>query len=58
MSKEYTDRFSDAEKELQEKNAFKCDSCNTSYTKQEAKKKDMSCCGRSLTELLQEGFGP
>ncbi len=36
MSKQYTDRFSEAEKELSEKSAFICESCNTKYDKEEA----------------------
>lgn len=58
MSEEYKDRFSEAEKELSEKSAFVCVSCKTKYSKTEADKQDNSCCGRTLTELLQEGFGP
>ena len=58
MSKEYKDRFSEAEKELEEKNAFICVSCNKKYPKKEAEKHEMSCCGRSMKELTEEGFGP
>jgi len=58
MSDTYKDEFSDAEKELSEKSAFKCESCNTTYTRVDAKQKGKTCCGRTMTELLQEGFGP
>ncbi len=58
MSKQYHDRFSSAEEEQQEKSAFVCENCNTRYSKKEAKDKMMNCCGRSLTGLLQESFGP
>jgi len=58
MSGEYKDRFSEAEKEQQEKSAFYCESCNKKFGKTEAKKKDMLCCDRTLTELLEESFGP
>lgn len=36
MSKQYTDRFSEAEKELSDKSAFICESCNKKYDKEEA----------------------
>lgn len=58
MSDKYSDRFSDETKEQPEKSAFECETCKTKYGREEAKKKDMSCCGRTLTELMQEGFGP
>jgi len=58
MTDKYKDRFSDAEKELSEKSAFECKSCNTKYSKPDAEKKENTCCGRTMTELLQEGFGP
>lgn len=58
MSGEYKDRFSEATEELPEKNAFFCKTCNTKYSKKDAEKKELSCCNRTLTELLQEGFGP
>ena len=58
MSDKYKDRFSDAEAELSDKSAFKCEGCNTEYTKAAAKEKKNTCCGRTMTELLQEGFGP
>lgn len=58
MSEQYKDRFSNAEEEQQEKSAFVCESCNKKYTDKEAKDKMMNCCGRTLTGLLQEGFGP
>jgi predicted metal-binding protein len=54
MSDQYHDRFSKASKELSEKSAFICESCNKKYQKKEAEKKDMACCGRSLKELHQE----
>ncbi len=58
MSDKYKDKFSDASKELQDKSGFVCESCNKTYTKEDADKQDMSCCGRTLKELVQEGFGP
>lgn len=58
MSKEYTDRFTEASKELPEKSAFVCESCKKKYPKEEADKKGNTCCGRSMKELVEEGFGP
>lgn len=58
MTDQYKDRFTKATEELPEKSAFVCKGCNKQYNKEEAKKKDMSCCDRSLTELMQESFGP
>jgi len=58
MSSEYKDRFSEAEKEQQEKSAFYCESCNKKFGKTAAEKKDMLCCGRTLTELMEQSFGP
>ena len=36
MSPKYTDRFSEAEKELSDKSAFICESCNKKYDEKEA----------------------
>jgi hypothetical protein len=58
MMTQYKDRFSKAENELSEKSAFICESCKTTYGKEVARKKDMNCCGMTLSELMQEGFGP
>lgn len=58
MSTQYKDKFSEASKKQQDKSAFVCETCNKTYSKDEAVKKDMSCCGRTLKELLQESFGP
>jgi hypothetical protein len=58
MTDSYKDRFSQAEGELSEKSAFRCDGCQTEYTREAAGEKGNTCCGRSMTELLQEGFGP
>ena len=58
MSDQYKDRFSEASKEAQDKSGYVCVSCKTKYNKDEAKKKDLSCCGRSMKELVEEGFGP
>jgi len=58
MSKQYKDQFSKASEELPKKNPFVCESCKKTYKKEDAKKHDMACCGRTLTELMQEGFGP
>ena len=55
---EYKDRFSDASEEQRKKSAFVCESCKTEYSKEDAKKKGQTCCGRSMKELVQEGFGP
>lgn len=48
---QYHDRFTEAEKELPEKSAFICESCNKKFAKKEAEKKDMSCCGQPLKEM-------
>lgn len=58
MSNQYKDRFTEAEKEQHNKSAFVCESCKKSYKKEDAEKQNMSCCGRTLTELMQESFGP
>ncbi len=58
MSGDYKDRFTEADKEQQDKSAFVCESCKTRYSSDEAKSKDMACCGRTMSELHQEGFGP
>ena len=58
MSNQYKDRFSEGTKDLEDKSAFVCNSCNKKYKKEEAVKKEMTCCNRTLTELLQESFGP
>ena len=58
MSDQYKDRFSDATDELTEQSAYVCKSCNKKYKREDAAKQDMSCCGRTLTELVQESFGP
>ena len=58
MSKQYKDRFCEAEYELTEKNAFICLSCNKKYSKKEAVKHEQTCCGRSMKELVEESFGP
>lgn len=58
MSEQYKDKFSKPSEQLEEKSAFICKTCNTTYTKDEAYEKGNSCCDRTLTELLQESFGP
>lgn len=58
MSKEYTDRFTEASKELPEKSGYVCVSCNKKYEKKDAEKKEMTCCGRTMKELTEESFGP
>lgn len=55
---EYKDNFSEATKEQQNKSAFICESCKTEYNQEDAQKKGNTCCGRTMKELLQEGFGP
>lgn len=58
MTKEYKDRFSEGTSELKEKSAFVCESCNRKYQRKEAEARKMTCCDRTLKELLQESFGP
>jgi len=58
VSEKYKDRFSEAEKELTKKSAFVCEVCDTKYRKKEAAKKDNTCCGRTMKEVIQESFGP
>ena len=58
MATEYSDKFSEATKELQDKNAFVCEPCNKTYSKNDAIKKDMTCCNRTMKVLVQESFGP
>lgn len=55
---EYKDKFTEAEKELSEKSAYVCESCNKTYKQKEANEADMACCGRTLKELHEEAFGP
>jgi len=57
MTKEYKDRFSEAEKELEDKNAFVCLSCDKKYPRKEAEKHERTCCGRTMKELVSESFG-
>jgi len=56
MSEQYKDRFSEATKELEEKAAYICRSCKKLYNIERAKKNNLSCCGRTITELLQKEF--
>ena len=58
MSTKYSDRFTEASKELQEKSGFVCEICNKIYVKDEAVKQDLTCCNRTMKELAQESFGP
>lgn len=58
MSTQYHDRFSEAEKELQDKSAFVCVSCEKTYKKHEAEKQDKTCCGKTLKEITKQSFGP
>ena len=58
MATQYHDKFSEATKELQDKSGFVCETCNETYSKHEAVKKDMTCCNRTMKELVQESFGP
>lgn len=58
MSDQYKDKFSDASKELKDKSGFVCESCKKTYSKEDAEKQGNSCCGRTMKELEQEGFGP
>lgn len=58
MATKYSDRFSEATKKLQRKSGFVCETCNKTYSKDEAVTKEMACCDRTLKELMQESFGP
>ena len=58
MSTKYSDRFSEASKDLQHKSGFVCETCNKTYDKDEAVKREMTCCNRTMKELMQESFGP
>lgn len=58
MSNKYSDRFTEASKELQDKSGFVCETCNTTYPKKKAVKRDMTCCNRTMKELVQESVGP
>lgn len=58
MATQYTDRFTEATKNLEEKSGFVCESCKKTYIKKEAVKQDLTCCNRTMKELAQESFGP
>ena len=58
MANKYHDKFTEAEKELSEKSAYVCESCKKTYRKEDAEKHGKTCCGRTMKELLEEGFGP
>ncbi len=58
MSEKYSDKFTEATEELQQKSGFICESCKTTYSKDKAVKQDMTCCNRTMKELMQESFGP
>jgi transcription initiation factor IIE alpha subunit len=58
MSAEYKDRFTEAEKEQQDKSAFVCETCDTKYSKKEAEEKEKACCDQPLKEIKKQGFGP
>ena len=58
MSTKYSDRFTEASRELQDKSGFVCETCNKIYVKDEAVKREMTCCNRTMKELVQESFGP
>lgn len=58
MSTQYTDRFSEATEELEDKSGFVCETCNKTYDKEQAVKRDMTCCNRTMKELVKESFGP
>lgn len=53
-----SDRFSKATKEQEERSVFICTSCKNRYNRKDADEKELECCGRTLTELTQEAFGP
>jgi transcription initiation factor IIE alpha subunit len=58
MPDNYTDKFSEATNELQEKSGFICESCKKTYSRDNAVKQDMTCCNRTMKELVQQSFGP
>lgn len=61
MTGQYHDRFSKAIEELPEKNAFFCKTCDTKVNKKDVdlhEQHDLHVGERTMTELLQEGFGP
>ena len=58
MTKKYSDRFSEATEELEEKSGFVCETCNKTYSRDKAVKNKMACCNRTLKELVQESVGP
>lgn len=53
MSTAYKDRYSDASKQLQDTSVFVCETCKQTYHKEEAVKQDMTCCNRTMKELVQ-----
>lgn len=58
MSDHYKDQLSKATEELEENAAYICKRCNRLYKIEDAENNNLSCCGRTMTELLREGFGP
>ncbi len=58
MADKYSDKFTEASKELQEKSGFVCETCKKTYSRGGAVKKDLTCCNRTMKELVQESFGP
>ena len=58
MAEQYSDRFTDASREVSEKSGFVCENCNKTYPREEAVKQRMTCCNRTLKELVKESFGP
>ena len=38
--------------------AFICDTCNKRYPRKEAADHQHTCCGRTMREIVAEGFGP
>lgn len=58
MADKYSDKFTEATEELQEKSGFVCESCKKTYSRDKAVKQEMTCCNRTMKELAQESFGP
>ena len=58
MTTKYSDRFTEASEELQDKSGFVCETCKKTYLRDEAVRRDLTCCNRTMKELVQESFGP
>jgi len=58
VTKQYKDKFSETEKELQEKSAYVFENGNKKHPKEEVREKGFNCCGRTMKELLKESCRP